>query len=505
MTSNVRHLTAVRDDEPAGLPWDLPVPVGSNTAALPSFPLTVLPKWARDMVEGVATFTQTDPSMGAGVLLSSLAACGGGRIEVEAKPGWREQVNAYIAVIAEPGERKTPVYKALVRPLYQAEHNLQEEVRPMVEQEHARRDIAQRAAEHARAAAAKAGPDRRDDLTAEALAAVLTAEQITVPTLPRLICDDHTPEALVGLMAANGGRMAVISDEGGIFDTLAGRYSGTPNLDPYLKGYSGGYMSSDRQTRAGESIADPALTVGVMSQPSALRKFAANPELFGRGLVARFWLILPGSLAGYRDQDAPSVPTAVTARYESTMRSLAATLAVWDSPQVITLTPEAARVRAAAAQEIEHQLRPGGALYDMREWANKLYGSMLRLAGLLHLAHHPTDAWQRPISEEQMGQAAQVTAWLISHYTAAVALVNGDPAGDTALDILALLVGKGMHTFTRRELHRRAHRKLPRAEQVRAVLDTLTQHGWVRVTPSGDYEVHPGAADYVNRVKANRT
>jgi replicative DNA helicase len=53
-------------------------------------------------------------------------------------------------------------------------------------------------------------------------------------------------------------------------------------------------------------------------------------------------------------------------------------------------------------------------------------------------------------------------------------------------------------TFSRRTLHRRAQRQLPRAEQVRAVLETLTAHGWIRVTATGDYEVHPYTTDYVN-------
>ncbi|GIG03285.1 YfjI family protein [Catellatospora citrea] len=504
MTATVRHLAAVPTDQAAQAGWDVPVPLGTNAAAPPPFPLDVLPGWARDMVDAVATFTQTDPSMGAGVLLPVLSACAARRLVVEGKPGWHEPVNVYAATIAGPGERKSPVHGALVKPLFQAQQQMAEHVRPLIEQEAARRDIAQRTAEQARATAAKADAERRDAATAEALAAVMAVEEIAVPTLPRLICDDHTPEALVSLMAANGGRMAVISDEGGIFDTLAGRYSGTPNLDPYLKGYSGGHMSSDRQTRAGETIEDPALTVGVMTQPSALRKFAANPELFGRGLPARFWFIMPRSLAGYRDQDSPPVPVSVTARYESTVRTLAATLAEWDGPRVLTLTEEASRVRAAAAATIEEQLRPGGALSDMREWANKLYGAMLRLAGLLHLAHHPTDAWERPISAERMSQAAQVTAWLIAHYTAAVALVHGDPAGETAHDVLAVLVAKDMRAFTRRELHRRVHRKLPRAEQVTAVLATLAQHGWVRTTASGDYELHPDAHTYVNGALLSR-
>jgi hypothetical protein len=52
-----------------------------------------------------------------------------------------------------------------------------------------------------------------------------------VPAIPRLFVDDCTPERLASLMIEQGERIAVFSDEGGVFDILAGRYSnGIPNL-----------------------------------------------------------------------------------------------------------------------------------------------------------------------------------------------------------------------------------------------------------------------------------
>lgn len=41
----------------------------------------------------------------------------------------------------------------------------------------------------------------------------------------RLIADDVTPEALTSLLSENKGILTIISTEGGLFDTLAGRYS----------------------------------------------------------------------------------------------------------------------------------------------------------------------------------------------------------------------------------------------------------------------------------------
>ncbi|WP_341717696.1 YfjI family protein [Micromonospora sp. FIMYZ51] len=503
MTPARLHLVTTDDPHDTDAPpasggplWDVPVPLTGAATATPPFPLDVFPRWLGDMATGVARFTATDPAMAGTLAVAVLSACAGGRLEVEPVPGWREPVNIFAAVIAGPGERKSPVHRAMTAPLFAAQSTLSEAMRPRIAEAAALRDIADRQAEQAKAQAAKAtDPGKRDEAAAEAVAAAIAAEAITVPGLPRLIVDDATPEALIGLMAANGGRMAIISDEGGIFDTLAGRYSGAPNLDPYLKGHAGQPMSNERQTREGASIDKPALTVCVMAQPVVLRQFGGNAGLAGRGLPARFLFALPASMAGYRPVDTPPVPEQVTAGYRHRVHDLAATFAEWEDPAVVTLTEDAGKVRRAAAEQVEAELRPGGNLHDMREWGNKLAGATLRLAGLLHVAHHPADAWRRPIDADRMADAVRLAEFFAAHYRAAAATITADATTETARRVLAVVTAKGMSTFTRRELHRRCHRQLPRAADVTAVLDVLTAHGWIRATEAGGYEVHPRAND----------
>jgi hypothetical protein len=505
MTSPTRlHLVPTNPNDtpaPTGPLWDVPVPLGSPTVAVPPFPVDVFPVWLADMVSGIARFTQTDPAMPGTLAVAVLSACAGGRLEVEPVAGWREPVNIFAAVIAGPGERKSPVHRVMTLPLFAAQSTLGATMRPRIAEAAALKDIADRQAEQAKAVAAKAiDKDKRDDAAAEAVAAAIAAEAVTVPGLPKLIVDDATPEALIGLMAANGGRMAIISDEGGIFDTLAGRYSGAPNLDPYLKGHAGHPMSNERQTREGVSVDKPALTVCVMAQPTVLRKFGGNAELAGRGLPARFLFALPQSLAGYRRVETDPVPQAVTAAYAQGIHDLAVTLAETDAAAVVTLTPDATRVRLAAATDVEHQLRPGGTLHDVREWGNKLSGATLRLAGLLHVAHHPTDAWHRPIDADRMADAVRLAEFFAAHYRTAVATIASDASIEQGRYVLGVLTTKGMTTFTRRELHRRVSRQMPKAEQVTAVLNELAALGWVRHTADGRYELHPRAADQAGSV-----
>ncbi|QSB14138.1 DUF3987 domain-containing protein [Natronosporangium hydrolyticum] len=488
-----------------GMPWEVPVPL-THTTPPPPFPVDALPGWLTDMVTATARFTQTDPAMAGTVALAVLSACAGGRLEVEARPGWREPVNLFVAVVADPGERKSPVHGLLTRPLLDAERTLADRTEPLIAEQAALKDIAARTAEQAKATAARADAARRDELTAEAIAAALAAETVTVPGLPRLFADDATPEALTSLMASNGGRMAVISDEGGIFDTLAGRYSSTPNLDPYLKGHSGTLpLRVDRKGREPEYVPKPSLTVGVMIQPRVLRKFGADADMVGRGLVARFLFALPTSLAGWREVDPDPVPAEVADTYAGHIHDLAAALAEWTDPAVVTLTDQAAELRSHTAAAVEEQLRPGGALHDMREWSNKLGGATIRLAGLLHTAHHPTDAWRKPVDAATMTGAVKLAEFFTAHYRTATSTIAADPATTAARHALHVLIANDMSNFTRRELHRKVIRRLPKAADVTAALDTLTYLGWVRAGDGGRYELHPRAADLADHAETTTT
>ena len=96
-------------------------------------------------------------------------------------------------------------------------------------------------------AAEKGDPEARHE--AGELAEKL-AEQ-TEPALPRLIVDDATSEKLGMLLDEQGGRIASMSPEGGVFDLMAGMYSksGMPQFGVYLMGHSGDDLITDRVSR----------------------------------------------------------------------------------------------------------------------------------------------------------------------------------------------------------------------------------------------------------------
>lgn len=482
-----------------------PVPL-TQKAALPEFPTHVLPQWLADEVLALAQFTQTDPGMAGTAALGVLAAAVAGGAQIEVRPGWREPLCLFTATVAAPGERKSSVQAHLRAPLDEVETELAHACTGARLEAETTKQVATKIAERAKAAASAADPQARATALAEAIAATEHAEAILIPTEPRLIADDATPEAVATLLYEQQGSIAVISAEGGIFDIIAGRYSNNvPQLEVFLKGHAGDHLRVDRKGRAAESIPHPSLTMALMIQPRVLETIAANSEFRGRGLLARFLFCLPVSKVGRREIGPPPIPTLVADAYTERMISLARTATTRrDNRAVLRLTPQAQRAVMDFEQEVEPWLDPAGQLAHIADWGNKLVGATLRLAGLLHLA---ADDANQPVSASTVNSAIHLARYYQAHALAAFEVMQSDPAKTDAQTLLGVIKRIGQPQVSTRDLYAKLSRsRFPKAATMNAALSLLEDHGWISVLPdaprqpgkagrpsSSIYSVHPQA------------
>ena len=395
------------DDDPD------PIPL-TPQVKIPKFPVDELPEAIADMVTAVAEAAQVDAAMPATSALSVLSASTGGHAKVEVRSGWREPLNLYTATVANPAERKSAVQMMMVRPIYDVERELVAEgVVARVEAE-SLKQIAINAAKKAIGAAATATEADRDQKNKDAIAAAALVESISVPPVPRILADDITSEATAALLAEQNGRLAIISAEGGVLDTIAGRYSGAvPNMDVYLKGHCGDPLRIDRKSHPPMFVPDPALTLGLMIQPDVLSSIAAHHEFRGRGFLARILYSYPVSKVGHRESVASPVDSGVQRRYNETVAELAFTMAGWLSdPAVLTLTPDAHEAITAIMAEIELTLAGDGELAPLADWGGKYVGAIARIAGILHLAElGPKAGPTRSVSADTIASAARIGAY----------------------------------------------------------------------------------------------
>ncbi len=253
------------------------------------------------------------------------------RVPVVAPCCWSEPLNLYTLVAMPPANRKSAVFASLVRPVEAYEAEQLARVAP--ERSSLLSDLAVLEA-RLKDAQKDAGGRKKSsaDIASQAIAQQdardIAAEiaMFRVPALPRYIVGDVTPEKLATMLCEQDGRMAVLDDEGGFFDILAGRYSnGSPNIDVVLKGHSGATpLRVDRGSRTPEFIAAPALTLGLAVQPAVLDGLADSPSFRGRGLLGRLLYCLPASPVGGRAFDAPTIPSRVSADYDRHITALMA-------------------------------------------------------------------------------------------------------------------------------------------------------------------------------------
>ena len=132
----------------------VPIPLTGNTV-LPPFPTDSLPPVVAGMVEEVARSTQTDPAMAGTCALSAYATACGGTAEIEIENGWREGLNLYTAPVAESGERKSAVHRAMTRAIFEVEQQMVEAARPARAEAESLRQVIARELEAAIRRAAK--------------------------------------------------------------------------------------------------------------------------------------------------------------------------------------------------------------------------------------------------------------------------------------------------------------------------------------------------------------
>jgi hypothetical protein len=440
---------AEADSWPEPIPFDTP-------ARLPAFPLETLPPAIEAFCSAVADSRQVSPDLPALVALGVLAAAAARRFRVSIKADYAEPVNLYISPALESGERKSATFRDCVEPLAEWERELQEREAPRVAAAREQRSIDEARLEHLHRQAARTDdPAERGVLSAQAKE--LAQDLTEVPAPPRLMVGDVTPEKLASILAAQGGRIALgDAESGGVFEILAGRYSGNgrANFDVFLRGHAGDDLRVDRMDRS-EIVRHPALTVIIAPQPAVLRALADEPQFRGRGLLARFLYAFPQSLVGSRHFVQSAVQPRVTAAYRDAVRGiLSVEPPEGDEPgHVLRLSAEALEIWRKYHDETEDRQREGGDLRGIRDWASKSPGAAARIAGLLHLAEGLRQGTD--IGAEPMAAAwAIVRDYLIPHALEAFTMMATDRNVGQARKIAGWIVRTKRDRLTIRDAHK---------------------------------------------------
>lgn len=440
---------------------------------LPDFPLNCLPPVLADFAAAVSHSVQTSPDMAAVASMCTISCCVHDKYNIRLKHDWIEPIGLYCLIISPSGTGKSQIIRAMAKPIYEFEQQMSREFADEIIASEVHEKALNSRAEHLTKQISK-----KPELEEELKKVQKELKEFKPVRIPRRILDDTTPEQLISVMNANGGYTSIISAESTIFDNMAGRYSGgIINIDAFLKAYSGDLIIVNRRGRE-ERLFNPRLTMLVSTQPDTFDDIRNNKNFLGKGLLSRLLYStpkLPMKQTFYTDP----IPQKVRDNYNSLCKMLLGL--PYSGFSLIDIDEDARKMFADLYEKVSAVKFKD--LDYMTDWANKFCGNVARIAAVLYLAEQTVFTEREPLPGRIMRNAILIGEYFLEH-TKKVYLNVG--AGETAklvAHIIKKLKEKRPYIITKYEIFRFCRGKVSSVKDLDEPINTLIEHGYLRVHP----------------------
>ncbi|MEM7618393.1 MAG: YfjI family protein [Pseudomonadota bacterium] len=466
----------------------------------PKIPAEILPTKLSGFVDNISAVLSVPSAMPVMAALGIVSAAIGKKFIVSPKPDWKEPINIYTLTAMQPASNKSQTLAYLKSPIDQWENEKEKKILPKINEAMDEIKILQaKIAKNERVIKSASSIAHEVSEAEEELIKLgkeLRSKQRDMPVVPQIYVTDATPEAIADLVYQQDGRAAIISDEGGITEVLSGLYNGgNANIDIVLKGINGG---SVRIKRADRNLKiNPYLTVALLVQPQVLTNMADKRAFIGNGALERYLYALPIGNVGYREFKNISIDCIAQTNYENLIFNLLS-IEMPDAPYCLSLSNESKEIFHSFRQEIERALRPDGELYICRQWAGKLAGYTLRLAGLMHVTQHESTV-KLVIADDTMQDAIDLARLLKHHAVAAYSLMGADQTLSNARDILEWLLATSPKYFSKSTiLNAFRNRKFGKKKHIDEALQLLIEHNMLSEEHADHSTRKPTVIHFVN-------
>ncbi|MGG2201425.1 YfjI family protein [Paenibacillus validus] len=429
--------------------WEAPVDLFNKTVS--TFPVQIFPEWLRNQVLNVTDFAQTPPDAASMAALSVLSTALAKKFEIKASDSgsWVEKINLYTVTSLPSGERKSTIHNILIKPIVDFERKERAAYEPANDLEE---------------------PSNKNGSK-------------SLVRLPRYLCDDVTPERVVGLLRENKERIAILSSEGGLFETLNGRYNSDPNIDAFLKGFTGDPIIVERVGRDSETIYEPCITLGLFVQPTMLQ--GQSERLIERGIFGRFLYALPEPRQTPRDVTPKRLDQQAEQTYfENIQRMMSFDPA---QPFTLVLSEEADQEFLKFCSVHEEILYNNLDYIHMNSWAGRLPGQLLKVMALLHVAEQMNssdgslDSIDLKISSEIVCNVLNNASYFVEHARKAFGCLRSDGELEDAKYLWNVLNRNPESELKKQDVWKSTKGRLTKAEYLDDALRILVQHGYIDV------------------------
>lgn len=456
------------------------------------FPVDALPAWASDYVNAAAQSSQVPAEMAGAAFLGALATVTRGNVLVRVTDDYVEPGVLWQTLVASSGERKSQNMRLMMSAVDDIEATINADLANLIAQDAAKMTDLNAQVTLAENALKSTKLTRTDRHIATAtLMEATQARDEFKPVVPiRLLADDATPEGIVTLLAGNQGSVSIASTEGNLFAIMTGRYNDKPFVEALLKAHAGDPIRVDRQGRDPQYVPNPRLSMTIAIQPAVLVDIGKNKSLRGNGFIARILPTFPKPAAGTRTFRSHTIPKPIKDRYDAEMWDLGRTYVALSKPLEFVLSAGAMDELEALFSVIEPQVRPGGELSHMADWASKLTGAVARIAGLLHAAENGISK-SLVIAQKTMANACRIGRYYLAHAKATHNVMSGRENASDAQHALDWGRKQNNGRFTVAEFTNASARSWDE-ERIKAALETLIRHGHARIMDPTEYAKSTG-------------
>ena len=242
----------------------------------PEFPIDAMPSPCRALIREATASIECPPEFVGVPMLAALGAAIGNSRTIKLKEGWEEGAAIYAAVIADPGEKKTPALKEATKPVTKKQAKLREEYQE--KKDEFKRELRQYEV------------DKKD----AARGGVAAPPPPEPPTMERTMVEDTTVEALAVVMEGTSRGVLAVRDELAAWVKSMDQYkTGGKGSDRqfWLSAWSNGYVAVDRKSQSEPLILSrPFVGVFGSIQPAILPELGGGRE---DGLLDRFLFAYP--------------------------------------------------------------------------------------------------------------------------------------------------------------------------------------------------------------------
>ncbi len=458
-----------------------------------AFPISALPRPCRRLVREAAAAICCPPDFVAMPLLVELGTAIGNSRVIKLKEGWEESATVYGAVVADPGDKKTPAAKVVFEPAFKQQAELR--TKHLEKKERYEADLR----EHEK--------DKRE-CRRNGLADPIPP---TPPVMERTLVEDTTVEALAGILEDTRRGVAVARDELSAWVRSMDQYkAGGKGTDRqfWLSAWSNNYVAVDRKHRDEPLILQrPFVGVFGAIQPAVLPELGEHRE---DGLLDRFLFAYPEPVPSRWTDDEISIEAREgVRRLYNELRNLYMPRDDHGDPDPVRVvfSPDAKAIFVDVVDQHREEMETPGFPARLKGPWSKLEAYLARLCLILAMARVVDDAAaERVEAEDVLATVALFDYFKNQARRVYVGLYGENPDDRLAEDLTKFLQGVGGRFKDEpSELHKRlkSEFKPPRADELIKKVKAIASRTPTLEFNNGNFKKDGQSRRYVELVLKN--